>query len=105
MKNKEILLLFETPFTLRDYKRFYVDELVKNGYNILILDITKIMQPQLVFDKIKLSNKKVNLIYCNKIYQFFNEVNNFSPSVCLSYINPSLKNALKKLKIISFLFT
>ena len=49
MNNKEILLLFETPFTLRDYKRFYVDELVKNEYNILILDITKIMQPQLVF--------------------------------------------------------
>jgi len=103
MKNKEILLLFETPFTLRDYKRFYVDELVKNGYNILILDITKIMQPQLVFEKIKLSNKKVNLIYCNNIYQFFNEVNNFSPSVCLSHVNPSFKNALKKLKIIYFL--
>ena len=103
MKNKEILLLFETPFTLRDYKRFYVDELVKNGYNILILDITKIMQPQLVFDKIKLSNKKVNLIYCNKIYQFFNEVNNFSPNLCWRLVNPSLTNAVKKLKIIYFL--
>ena len=72
MKNKKILLLFETPFTLRDYKRFFVDEFVKNEYNVLILDIAKIMHPQLVFDKIKLSNKKVNLIYCNKIYEFFN---------------------------------
>ena len=103
LKNKKIILLYEGSFTLRDYKRFSIEELVKNGYNILILDITKIMHPQLVFDKIKLSNKKVNLIYCNKIYQFFNEVNNFSPSVCLSYVNPSLKNAFKKLKIIYFL--
>ena len=103
MKNKKILLLYEASFTLRDYKRFSIGEFVKNEYNILILDITKIMHPQLVFDKIKLSNKKVNLIYCNKIYQFFNEVNNFSPNLCWSYVNPSLTNAFKKLKIIYFL--
>ncbi len=103
MKNKKILLLFEFPFTLRDYKRFFIGELVKNEYNILILDITKIMHPQLVFDKIKLSNKKVNLIYCNKIYQFFNEVNDFSPNLCWSIINPSWTSAFKKLKIIYFL--
>jgi hypothetical protein len=45
---KNILFLVEVPFTKRDFERFGIELLEKNGFNVIVWELTKIINPDLI---------------------------------------------------------
>jgi len=45
---KRIIFIVEMPFTLRDYKRFGVELLNKNGFNVELWDLTGVLHPKVL---------------------------------------------------------
>ena len=55
---KNIVIIRDRRFSERDYKRFGIDILLKNGFNVKIFDITEVVNPEIaknhhVCDKVK----------------------------------------------------
>ena len=75
---KRIIFFIEAQFTTRDYNRFGVDFLIKNGYEVLIWDFTSFIHSKLI--------------------------NEYTPSDLLSYYNLSIisseKTALNKINLL-----
>ena len=42
-ETKNVVYLIASPFTFRDYTRFGVDAWINRGWNVLVLDFTKLL--------------------------------------------------------------
>lgn len=106
-KNDKIRIAYivENIFTERDCKRFFIMELEQCGFEVLIIDISKIFNPDI--DKLLIIsprvNKSLNIVYCNNILDFYKAIRQFKPNYCLRLFSPALKAYFKRLILSIFL--
>jgi len=47
---KRIIILVESPFDVRDHKRFGIESLKRNGFAVEVWDLSRILRPKVYFD-------------------------------------------------------
>lgn len=100
-----IVYVVENLFTERDYKRFFVKELEQNGFEVLVIDVTRIFKPEIDISVALLPdyNQPCRMVICKNISDFYNTINRFEPHFCWSFISPALKDYFNRLRITFFL--
>jgi hypothetical protein len=93
-KIKRIIFFVEAQFSLRDYKRFGVEILEKNGYEVQIWDFTQLVNRKL-FDEYTPSdiydNSKISVISCEKTALVKINLLNESDLVISFFLNTYMK--------------
>jgi hypothetical protein len=81
-----IVYVVENIFTKRDYERFYINELIENGFEVLIVDVTELIYGKLG-NSLNIKSIDANYTRCKSIKQFYEIVNEFKPNFSINLVH------------------
>ena len=83
-----ILYVVENVFTKRDYERFYINELIENGFEVLIVDISELIYGK-VGNSLNIKSIDTNYAKCKSIKEFYETLKKFNPNFAVNLIHPA----------------
>jgi hypothetical protein len=97
-----IVYVVENKFTERDSNRVYLNDLINNGFEVLVIDISYIIYGKAVFS---LDVKAIinNYIECKSLNEFYKLVNDFKPDFSVNFVHRAKSKYLIRLSIALFL--
>jgi hypothetical protein len=95
-----IVYVVENVFTKRDYERFYINELIENGFEVLIIDVTELIYGN-VENSLNLEPIETNYVKCKNFKEFFERVKQFKPYFSVNLVHRGINKYLSRF-IISF---
>ena len=85
---KRICFLCTSPFSIRDYKRFAINEIINLGYEVLVLDCTPLLEKS--FEKyVNGENLCIKSKYVKRCYSLIKLIKyllNFKPNWCVDFL-------------------
>ena len=83
----KILITCESPFTERDFKRFSVDELIEEGWEVLVLDMTSLVSKQPRSNSVEPpSSERLTVIQTESVSSFYQLIKRFRPDFVIDLI-------------------
>ena len=97
-----VIILVGTTFNARDYKRFGVDILLKNGFDVHVIDFSPLLHPKFyetveIHDVVEYPNHR----YVRSISDVNNELKNFTRNSLIISLLPFGPNVYKVFRLIS----
>ena len=97
-----IVYVVENIFTKRDYERFYINELIENGFEVLIVDVTELIYGK-VGDSLNIKSIDNNYAKCKSIKEFCEIVIQFKPYFSVNLVHRAKSKYLYRFIIALYL--
>ena len=97
-----IVYVVENIFTKRDYDRFYINELIENGFEVLIVDVTELIYGE-VGDSLNIKSIDTNYAKCKSIKEFCEILKQFKPNFSVNLVHRAKNKYLYRFFIALYL--
>jgi hypothetical protein len=94
-----IIYIVESPFSVRDQKRFCVDELRHLGFEVAILDLTSLLYPKFEEQYSRHRTSDSGIMICHSLIDVFRKLNEFAPHFIWNFSRPHWRKYLTRVAL------